>query len=127
MSHNISTAWLHYIVDGSQCVVLTYFLTLTALYLILVLLSWRWCRDNKKKVVTQPIDFDALDRLRKLVPPLTIIVPAYNEEKVIVESVRSLLGSSYARLEIVIVNDGSSDATLSKLVEGFSLRKSEVQ
>jgi cellulose synthase/poly-beta-1,6-N-acetylglucosamine synthase-like glycosyltransferase len=127
MSLHISRAWLEGFAAVTQWAVLAYFLTLTAVYFVLLLLSWRWCREYKKKVATQPIDFDALERLRRLVPPLTIIVPAYNEEKVIVESVRSLLGSSYASLEIVIVNDGSTDTTLTRLVRSFSLRKSEVR
>lgn len=127
MSQQIFGPGLHHFVAGTQWVVLAYFLTLTALYLVLLLLSWRWCWEYKKKVATQPIDFDALGRLRRLVPPLTIIVPAFNEELVIVESVRSLLGISYANLEIVIVNDGSKDSTLSRLVHSFSLRKAEVR
>ena len=127
MSHPVTSAWVHYLVAGSQWVVLGYFVTLTALYFVLLLLSWRWCREYKKKVATQPIDFHALERLRRLVPPLTIIVPACNEQKVIVESVRSLLGTAYANLEIVIVNDGSTDETLTQLIRSFSLRKAEVR
>jgi cellulose synthase/poly-beta-1,6-N-acetylglucosamine synthase-like glycosyltransferase len=127
MSYRILGAWFHYFVAVTQGVVLVYFLTLTALYLALLLLSWRWCWEYKRKVSTQPIDFDALGRLRRLVPPLTIIVPAFNEELVIVESVRSLLGSSYANLEVIVVNDGSTDATLTELTRSFSLRKAEVR
>jgi cellulose synthase/poly-beta-1,6-N-acetylglucosamine synthase-like glycosyltransferase len=127
MTHHLTGVWFRYFVAGTQGVVLAYFLTLTALYLTLLLLSWRWCREYKKKVTTHPIDFDALDRLRRLVPPLTIIVPAFNEELVIVESVRSLLGITYANLEIVVVNDGSTDSTLTRLIESFSLRVAEVR
>ncbi len=44
-------------------------------------------------------------------PSLTVIVPAYNEAKVIGETVSSLLKSKYLKLKIVIVDDGSSDST----------------
>jgi len=44
-------------------------------------------------------------------PFVSIIVPVYNEEKVITESVRSLLELNYSNYEIIIVNDGSSDNT----------------
>lgn len=45
--------------------------------------------------------------------PLTsIIIPAYNAEKYIEEAVHSALQSTYSPLEIVIVNDGSTDRTL---------------
>lgn len=127
MSFHLAAPWFHVFVQATQWVVLAYFVTLTALYLVLLLLSWRWCREYKRRVLTQPFDFEALERLTRLVPPLTIIVPAYNEAVVIVESVRSLLGLVYADLEVVIVNDGSTDATLTKLIQAFSLRKAEVR
>ena len=123
----VSWNWAHYFVVASQWVVFSYFISLNVLYLVLLILSARWCGDYKKKVVTQPIDFEALERLRRLVPPVTLVVPAYNEERVIVQSVRSLLGIRYANVEIVVVNDGSTDATLDELIRSFSLRKSEVR
>lgn len=127
MNSHLTATWFRWFVELTQWGVLAYFVTLTALYFVLLLLSWRWCREYKRRVLTKPIDFESLERLRRLVPPLTIIVPAYNEAVVIVESVRSLLGLAYANLEIVIVNDGSKDSTLTKLIEAFSLRKSEVR
>lgn len=56
-----------------------------------------------------------------LVPPISILVPAYNEEASIVESVRSLLQLDYADHEIIVINDGSHDGTLDRLVESFDL------
>jgi cellulose synthase/poly-beta-1,6-N-acetylglucosamine synthase-like glycosyltransferase len=127
MSLPVAGPGLRWFVQATQWAVLGYFLTLTGLYAVLLLLSWRWCREYKRKVTTQPFDFDALEHLRRLVPPLTLIVPAYNEALVVVESVRSMLGLTYANLEIVIVNDGSTDTTLTELIRAFSLRKSEVR
>jgi cellulose synthase/poly-beta-1,6-N-acetylglucosamine synthase-like glycosyltransferase len=57
-----------------------------------------------------------------LVPPVTMVVPAHNEEKTISLSVRNLLDLDYPELEIVIVNDGSSDDTLEVLRQEFHLR-----
>ncbi len=54
-------------------------------------------------------------------PPLSIVIPAYNEELGIVDSVRSMSIVRYPRFEIVIVNDGSSDKTLEVLVDAFDL------
>ncbi|MDF2614528.1 MAG: glycosyl transferase, family 2 [Clostridia bacterium] len=53
--------------------------------------------------------------------PVSIIVPAYNEEKTIISTVFSLLMLKYPEYEIIIVNDGSSDNTLQSLIERFSL------
>jgi poly-beta-1,6-N-acetyl-D-glucosamine synthase len=44
-------------------------------------------------------------------PFVSIIVPVYNEDKVVMESVRSLLELNYSNYEIIIVNDGSTDKT----------------
>jgi cellulose synthase/poly-beta-1,6-N-acetylglucosamine synthase-like glycosyltransferase len=44
-------------------------------------------------------------------PFVSIIVPAYNEEKVVADSVKSLLDLNYSNYEIIIVNDGSTDKT----------------
>ncbi len=53
--------------------------------------------------------------------PLSIIVPAYNEEKTVVENVNSMLALDYPEFEIIVVNDGSNDDTLARLKEKFSL------
>jgi cellulose synthase/poly-beta-1,6-N-acetylglucosamine synthase-like glycosyltransferase len=119
--------WPNLALVGIQAAFFAYFAALILSYLLLLVLSWVWCRRYKKRAATHLIDFEALKALRALVPPLTLIVPAYNEERVIVESVRSMLGLSYARLDVVVVNDGSSDATLQRLIRHFSLRKSEVR
>lgn len=56
------------------------------------------------------------------VPPLvSIVVPSYNEELTIVESIRALLALDYRPREIVIVNDGSTDRTLPVLQHTFEL------
>jgi cellulose synthase/poly-beta-1,6-N-acetylglucosamine synthase-like glycosyltransferase len=54
-------------------------------------------------------------------PMVSIVVPAFNEELTIVESVRALLALDYETREIVVVNDGSSDGTLAALSKAFQL------
>ena len=54
-------------------------------------------------------------------PPVSILIPAYNEEVGIVESMKSIAMISYPRFEIVICNDGSTDGTLQKLIDAFKL------
>lgn len=53
-------------------------------------------------------------------PYVTVIVPAYNEERVICKTVESLLASDYERFEIVVVDDGSPDRTSEVVAERFS-------
>ena len=57
-------------------------------------------------------------------PAISVLTPAYNESATIVGSVNSLLKLHYPTMEIVVVNDGSSDSTLEALIENFHLRKS---
>ena len=54
--------------------------------------------------------------------PISIIVPAYNEEVTITETISSLLNLDYKIYEIIIVNDGSSDETLNTVIKNFDLK-----
>ncbi len=54
---------------------------------------------------------------------VSIVAPAYNESVTIVSNVKSLLSQEYPKFEVVITNDGSTDDTLAKLIEEFSLVK----
>src|SRR5579862_8446245 len=51
--------------------------------------------------------------------PVSVIMAAYNEEKVIVRTVRSILNNGYEDLELVVVDDGSKDATLEVMRMNF--------
>jgi cellulose synthase/poly-beta-1,6-N-acetylglucosamine synthase-like glycosyltransferase len=53
--------------------------------------------------------------------PVSLLTPAYNEEKTIVYSVRSLLQLNYPSYEILVINDGSTDTTLEELRKNFDL------
>lgn len=53
--------------------------------------------------------------------PVSVLVPAHNEEKTIVETVRSLLAQDYRLYEIIVVDDGSSDGTSEKMISAFGL------
>jgi cellulose synthase/poly-beta-1,6-N-acetylglucosamine synthase-like glycosyltransferase len=54
--------------------------------------------------------------------PVSIVVPAYNEEATIAASVRSMLQLDYPEFEIIVVNDGSKDGTMQALQREFDLR-----
>jgi len=58
-------------------------------------------------------------------PSISIIAPAYNETLNIVENVRSLLSLHYASYDVIIVNDGSKDDSLEKLIKAYDLVKIE--
>ncbi len=56
-------------------------------------------------------------------PSVSIIAPAYNESLNIVENVRSLLSCHYVNYDVIIVNDGSTDDSLKRLIDAYSLVK----
>lgn len=58
---------------------------------------------------------------RDFFKPVSILVPAYNEEKGIVASVRSLLDLEYPEFEVIVALDGPTDNTLGVLTEAFDL------
>ncbi len=61
--------------------------------------------------------------LQEYYVPVSILVPAYNEEITIVSTVRSLLNLEYKLYEIIIVDDGSTDTTARALIDAFQMRQ----
>ncbi|WP_337872470.1 glycosyltransferase [Ignavibacterium sp.] len=101
-------------------IVLFYFLSLITIYILLNLISFFRILRYKNK-----IEFADLERIFKLknYKAISVIVPAYNEGNNIVENVKSLLQLIYPQFQLVVVNDGSKDDTLQKLIENYSLKK----
>ena len=60
-------------------------------------------------------------RYGDVAPPISLVVPAYNEQVNIVESVHSMLALEYPAYEVIVVNDGSKDETLKRLIDAFEL------
>jgi cellulose synthase/poly-beta-1,6-N-acetylglucosamine synthase-like glycosyltransferase len=103
----------------SNEILFVYYLASNLIYLALLITAvWRntWHRRRLASL--------RLERLQvsPFTPPITLIVPAHNEEAFIVASVRALSELYYPDLEIVVVNDGSRDNTLSRLKSAFQLR-----
>jgi len=112
-------SWL----DLSNDILFVYYLASNLIYLVLLITAvWRntWHRRRLASL--------RLERLQisPFTPPITLIVPAHNEEAFIVESVRALSELYYPELEIVVVNDGSRDDTLLRLRTAFQLRAARV-
>ncbi len=87
-------------------------------YLMLGIFSAMALRKYLRK--NSYINYNALV-LSPLVPRITIIAPAFNESKSIIDNVRTLLSLYYNNFEVIIVNDGSTDDSFQKVVEAFEL------
>lgn len=94
---------------------------LFTLYLFNAILSILEFR--KYSIKNKYVDYKAMLSFEKI-PSVSVIAPAFNEEKNIVENVRSLTTLSYPDYDVIIVNDGSTDNTLQKLIESFDLIES---
>ena len=53
------------------------------------------------------------------IPPVTVIVPAYNEEPLILQTIESVLASDYANMEVIVIDDGSSDNTYHVVAKSY--------
>ncbi len=58
---------------------------------------------------------------------VAILVPAFNEAATVADSVRSLLALDYPKYEVIVINDGSKDATLDMLMRGFQLQREKTE
>ena len=56
-------------------------------------------------------------------PAISVLAPAFNEELTVVESIRSLLALQYPDYALVVINDGSNDATLARIIAAFGLER----
>jgi cellulose synthase/poly-beta-1,6-N-acetylglucosamine synthase-like glycosyltransferase len=104
--------------EFGSLLLLGYFLALQAmLFLLAVVSGIVLYRERMVERFARVEDMLVSD----LAPPVSILVPAYNEAAGIVDAVRSMGMVSYPRFEIVVVNDGSTDDTLARLIEAFEL------
>ncbi len=102
---------------------LAYFFSYNTINLFFIVLSFY---EVRRRVVSRRFEDLDVAMTSPFTPPLSIVVPAYNEEKSIVESVRSLLNLQFPGIEIVIVNDGSSDSTVEVVRKAFNMKRIDI-
>ncbi len=99
-------------------VVFIYSLLLLASFVMLLIFSYQYstrCKQWSDDYICHMMQNSPF------IPGISIIVPAYNGEKTIIDNVESLLRMDYPNFEVCIVNDGSKDKTLELLTDTFSL------
>jgi cellulose synthase/poly-beta-1,6-N-acetylglucosamine synthase-like glycosyltransferase len=109
---------LHFVLVSVQWGILAYFVLVNSFYAILLVSAGMEMWHHTLRI-------RGAERWRLLgsamVPRVSILAPAYNEEASVHESVRSLLAISYPDLEVVVINDGSKDSTIEVLKQAFEL------
>lgn len=97
---------------------LIYMLLLNSMYVITSVLSFGALQKYARRLKSVSTDY-LLTSVGA--PPITLVVPAYNEQESCVEAVRALLDLRYPHYEILVVNDGSTDETLNALINAYDL------
>jgi cellulose synthase/poly-beta-1,6-N-acetylglucosamine synthase-like glycosyltransferase len=106
------------------CVIgVAYFAVLNVIYLAFTAVAWRDLARHLRARSYAAIE-EALSS--PLTPPVSVLLPAYNEEAGIVDSVQSLLALHYPEHEVIVVSDGSTDATIERLDAAFDLVRARV-
>lgn len=108
------------VILGINLFMLAYFGFINASYMCLLVFSYFTVRKYRRQT--------GQDRWRQVIqspltPGISVLAPAFNEETTVEQSVRSLLMLEYPKFEVVVINDGSLDATLETLKAAFALHR----
>lgn len=97
---------------------LSYFAFVAIYYLVLAIIGFF---EERQKAFEEETEGYETITASSFTSPVSIIIPAHNEEKIILNCVESVLNLKYPKFEIIIVDDGSDDRTLGLLKEKLSL------
>jgi cellulose synthase/poly-beta-1,6-N-acetylglucosamine synthase-like glycosyltransferase len=114
----------YHVINGILDVIIVYSFVSNFNYFVLMAVGFFVLRAQR--TAEGSVERDPLFKSR-LMPAISIIAPAHNEELSIAQSTRSMLQLEYPEHEVIIVNDGSTDRTLQLLIEEFHLYRSNRQ
>lgn len=104
--------------------ILAYFFLLNSAYFVLLIASFKHVQSQ---IFSTSFSANVKDLIKPaFIPGISILVPAYNEAKTIINNIHSLCLLQYPHFEIVVINDGSSDKTIELLKKEFQLTATEI-
>ena len=107
------------IVVSGQWVFLAYFVGINLGYLTQNVIA----AFGIRKYLQTADQFEAESVFSSLDIPISVVIPAFNESASIITSVKAMLQLEYPQYELIVVNDGSKDDTLDKLIDAFGMRE----
>ena len=114
--------YVRYFISFFNYFCMAFTVLLSLIYIIQLLISFFKVRKNDK--YRQSNDFGRYVSSENLLP-ISLLIPAYNEQENIVSNIKSLMKIDYPEFEIVVVNDGSTDKTHDLIIEAFQLYRVE--
>lgn len=112
------TSGVRWVLALISAIVLVYSVAINTSYLVLIFLAtWDAVHFHRRMAFSGQEDVYA----NPLTPPVSVIMPAYNEEAGIAEAVRSMLSMRYPSVEVIVVDDGSKDGTFEQLRKAHDL------
>ena len=116
----MNTKFIKEIILGFNNIMLYYVLISNSLYFMQLILSAFSLYYYIKKMHYS--DYKKYTASTNMIP-ISVLVPAYNEESTIVDNIQSLLALNYPSHEVIVINDGSKDTTFQKIVEAYNLKE----
>jgi cellulose synthase/poly-beta-1,6-N-acetylglucosamine synthase-like glycosyltransferase len=105
--------------DITNHVLFYYYVVCNLTYLSMLILALKMSAAHQRRLESIKLSWITGS---PLAPPITLLVPAHNEEKSITVALKNLLDLDYPELEVIAVNDGSVDGTLAEMQREFLLR-----
>lgn len=116
----MNTPLLKSIVINFNYFIIYYVLVINFIYFIQLILAAFNLSDYVKKI--RYSDYKKYITSDNMIP-ISILVPAYNEQETIVENIKSLISLNYPKFEVIVINDGSKDETLNRVIQEFDLKE----
>jgi cellulose synthase/poly-beta-1,6-N-acetylglucosamine synthase-like glycosyltransferase len=110
---------MSHFLEVSNLALFYYYLCCNTAYMIMLMVALHTSIRHQQRLSSL---HDIWSKPSRLTPPITILMPARNEEKSVCVAVKNLLDLDYPAVEMIVINDGSTDSTLERLSKEFQLR-----
>ena len=114
--------YIRYFISFFNYFCMAFTILLSIIYIVQLAISFVKVRKNNR--AKQSNDYGRYVSSENLLP-ISLLIPAYNEEENIVSNIKSLMKMDYPQFEIIVINDGSTDKTHERIIESFGLYKIE--
>ncbi|MFB1081744.1 glycosyltransferase [Jeotgalibacillus sp. JSM ZJ347] len=112
--------WLNWLVYTAAIIIIMYMTTVSLLYIGMFLVAGPQIR--KERQLNRAAHIEEIS-MNKDTFPISVLVPAYNEEVGIVSTARSMLALNYPQFEVIVIDDGSSDQTSERVINEFRMKE----